>query len=46
MSQSKMRGTAEQVAALLMAERIDGGKRVTVAADKGYDTKEKSSCKR
>jgi transposase len=33
-------GTAERDAALLMAERIEGGKRVTVAADKGYDTKE------
>lgn len=28
-------GTAERDAALLMAERIEGGKRVTVAADKG-----------
>src|SRR3954447_24948340 len=33
-------GTTERDAALLMAERIEGGKRVTVAADKGYDTKE------
>src|SRR5436190_18187959 len=33
-------GTAESDAALLMAERIEGSKRVTVAADKGYDTKE------
>jgi transposase len=33
-------GTAERDAALLMAERIEGGQRVTVAADKGYDTKE------
>ena len=33
-------GTAERDAALLMAERIEGGKRVTVAADKGYDAKE------
>src|SRR3954463_7010074 len=33
-------GTAERDAALLMAERIEGDKRVTVAADKGYDTKE------
>jgi transposase len=33
-------GTAERDAALLMAERIEGGGRVTVAADKGYDTKE------
>src|SRR5439155_10377281 len=33
-------GTAERDAALLMAERIEGSKRVTVAADKGYDAKE------
>jgi transposase len=33
-------GTAERDAALLMTERIEGGKRVTLAADKGYDTKE------
>jgi transposase len=33
-------GTAERDAALLMAERLEGSKRVTVAADKGYDTKE------
>jgi transposase len=33
-------GTAERDAALLMAERIEGTERVTVAADKGYDTKE------
>jgi hypothetical protein len=33
-------GTAERDAALLMTERIEGGKRVTVAADKGYDAKE------
>jgi len=33
-------GTAERDAALLMAERVEGGRRVTVAADKGYDTKE------
>ena len=33
-------GTAERDAALLMAERIEGGQRVTVAADKGYDTQE------
>jgi transposase len=33
-------GTAERDAALLMAERIAGSKRVTVAADKGYDAKE------
>jgi transposase len=33
-------GTAERDAALLMAERIDGNQRVTIAADKGYDTKD------
>lgn len=33
-------GTAERDAAMLMAERIDGDRRVTVAADKGYDTRE------
>jgi transposase len=32
-------GTAERDAAMLMAERIEGTKRVTVAGDKGYDTK-------
>src|ERR1019366_1965517 len=32
--------TAERDAAMLMAERIAGTKRVTVAADKGYDTRE------
>jgi len=33
-------GTAERDAALLMAERIEGDGRVTVAADKGYDTRD------
>lgn len=33
-------GTAERDAAMLMAERIEGGDRVTLAADKGYDTKD------
>jgi transposase len=33
-------GTAERDAAVLMAERIDGEERVTLAADKGYDTKD------
>jgi transposase len=33
-------GTAERDAALLMAERIAGEVRVTVGADKGYDTRE------
>jgi len=33
-------GTAERDAALLMAERMEGSQRVTVAADKGYDTQE------
>ena len=33
-------GTAERDAALLMAERIAGEDRVTIAGDKGYDTKD------
>lgn len=33
-------GTAERDAALVMLEQIPGTKRVTVAADKGYDTKD------
>ena len=33
-------GTAERDAALVMLEQIPGSKRVTVASDKGYDTKE------
>src|SRR5947199_5771727 len=33
-------GTAERDAALIMLEQIPGIQRVTVAADKGYDTKE------
>jgi hypothetical protein len=33
-------GTAERDAAMLMAERIEGADRVTLAADKGYDTKD------
>lgn len=33
-------GTAERDAAMLMAERLEGTERVTVAADKGYDTKD------
>ena len=33
-------GTAERDAAMLMAERIEGTERVTVAADKAYDTKD------
>jgi transposase len=33
-------GTAERDAAMLMAERLDGANRVTLGADKGYDTKE------
>lgn len=33
-------GTAERDAALLMAERVEGARRVTVAGDKGYDTRE------
>ena len=33
-------GTAERDAALVMIERIEGTGRITVAADKGYDTKD------
>jgi transposase len=33
-------GRAERDAAMLMAERIPGGKRVTVCGDKNYDTQE------
>jgi transposase len=33
-------GTAERDAAMLMAERLDGDDRVTLAADKAYDTKD------
>jgi transposase len=33
-------GTAERDAAMLMAERVEGTERVTVAADKAYDTKD------
>lgn len=33
-------GTAERDAALVMLEQIPGAKRVTVGADKGYDTKD------
>jgi transposase len=33
-------GTAERDAAMLMAERLAGADRVTLGADKGYDTKE------
>ena len=33
-------GTAERDAAMLMAERLEGARRVTIAADKGYDTKD------
>jgi transposase len=33
-------GTAERYAAMLMAERVDGAERITVAADKAYDTKD------
>jgi transposase len=33
-------GTAERDAALLMAERIDSDHRVTLAGDKGYDTRD------
>jgi transposase len=33
-------GTAERDAAMLMAARIESSERVTIAADKGYDTKD------
>ena len=33
-------GTAERDAAMLMMERVEGGERVTLGADKGYDTKD------
>ena len=33
-------GTAEREAALEMVQRVEGSARITVAADKGYDTKE------
>lgn len=33
-------GTAERDAAMLMAERVEGIKRITLAADKAYDTKD------
>jgi transposase len=33
-------GTAERDAAMLMAERVEGVDRITLAADKGYDTKD------
>ena len=33
-------GTAERDAALVMAERVEGTDRVTIAGDKGYDTQE------
>ena len=33
-------GTAERDAAMMMAERVDGIERITLAADKAYDTKD------
>jgi transposase len=33
-------GIAERVAAMMMAERVEGVERITLAADKGYDTKD------
>jgi transposase len=33
-------GTAERDAALVMLEQVPGGRRITVAGDKGYDTKD------
>jgi len=40
MPSDKSNGTAERDAAMRMAQSIDGVDRVTVAADKGYDTKD------
>jgi transposase len=36
----KASGTAERDAALLMVDRIGSGERITVAGDKGYDTRD------
>ena len=33
-------GTAERDAAMMMAERVEGVERITLAADKAYDTKD------
>ena len=33
-------GTAERHAAMIMVERVDGVERITLGADKGYDTKD------
>jgi IS5 family transposase len=33
-------GTAERDAAMLIAERVEGTERITLGADKGYDTKD------
>jgi transposase len=33
-------GTAERDAAMMMAERVEGVERITLGADKGYDTKD------
>jgi len=37
-------GRAERDAAMLMAETIPGGKRVTLSGDKNYDTQERVAC--
>ena len=37
---SQANGMAERDAALVMLEQILGGKRVTLGADKGYDTRD------
>jgi hypothetical protein len=37
---TEAQGTAERDAALLMAEKIPGVKRVTLGGDKNYDTKD------
>ena len=31
-------GVAERQAAMIMAERVEGKERITLGADKGYDT--------
>src|ERR1700736_973684 len=41
---SEANGRAERDAAMLMAETIPGGKRVTLSGDKNYDTQERVAC--
>jgi len=42
----KASGTAERDAALLLVDRIGSGERITVAGDKGYDTRDSGRLKR